>query len=250
LLPVKLFKSLQWKDKFADLAVQFDDHKAGLRNDLQDILLAKQKTRLAAVHQDSSAMMTLVFEKMRSPEERARFEALVASAGGLGKVWTNHALFYDILDQFMSAKQDNDDVAVPNLSPRMAERQDTLATMALVFEKMRSPEERARFEALVASAGGMDKVLANDALFDDVLDKFKSNKQDANDSDSKSSNLRTDITKRPDEVVKENAKALNQRSRTVLTQTQPEEIKQTVLRESDRVMAVVQGGPHERIVSL
>jgi hypothetical protein len=189
LLSVKLFTSLQWTAKFADLAAQFDVNKADLQFDIQvavGLAMANVKTTRAAAHQDALPTMTLVFDS----------------------------------------------------------------------EKMRSLEER-EFAALVASAGGMDKVLANDALLRDVLGKFKHSSagmaqqdQDRDDANLTPSSLRTEIAKSPDEIVNEDAKAFGQNPRTVLTQTQPEEVKQAVLRESDRVMAVVQGGPHERIVSL
>jgi hypothetical protein len=187
LIPVKLFMSPQWTDKFADLAAQFDVHRAELQFDLQmyvGIAVANVKTTLAAAHHDALAMMTHIFEKMSSPQER-------------------------------------------------------------------------EFAALVASAGGTDKVLANDALLGDVLGKFKirsaqiaQQEQDSDDADLTLSSLRTEIAKDPDEIVDEATKAFDQNTRTVLTQTQPEEIKQAILREGDCVMAVVQGGPHERIVSL
>jgi hypothetical protein len=183
LFSVKFFTSIKWKDKFTDVAAQFDVHKADLQLDLQihvSVTAADMKVTLAAVHQDVSAMMTLVFEKMRSPEER-------------------------------------------------------------------------EFAALVAIKGGEEKTIANDALLGDILGKSKprsarmvKQKQDDDDADLTLSTLRKEIAKDPDEVVKEDAKAFDQKFSAVLTQL--EEVKQAVRRESDRVIAIVQGGPHERIV--
>jgi hypothetical protein len=180
LLPVKFFTSLKWKDKFTDLAAQFDVHKADLQFDLQiyvGITVANVKTTLAVARQDMSAMMTLVFEKMLSPKEH-------------------------------------------------------------------------EFAALVASLGGAEKILANDALLRDLLVKFKprsghmlQQKQDGDDAGLTPSSLREEIAKDPDEVVKENAQAFDQIFNAVLAQL--EEIKQVARRESSHG---AQGGPHKRIV--
>jgi hypothetical protein len=140
-------------------------------------------------------------------------------------------------------------IAVTNLKTTLAAaRQDALAMMTLVFEKMRSPEER-ELAALVASAGGTDKVLANDALLGDVLGKFKlrsagmaQQEQDSDDADLTPSSLRTEIAKNPDEIVNEDAKAFDQKFGAVLTQL---EVEQKVPLGSDRV---AQGDPPDQIV--
>jgi hypothetical protein len=113
LLSVKFFTSLKWKDKFTELAAQFDVHKTNLQFDLQmyvGIAVAKSNTTLATVHQNVSEMMTFVFEKMRSPEER-QFAALVTSMGGTDNILANDALLRDVLDKFKptSDMRDSDD---------------------------------------------------------------------------------------------------------------------------------------------
>jgi hypothetical protein len=126
------------------------------------------------------------------------------------------------------------------------------AIMTLVFERMYSPEER-ELAALVASKGGEKNIVADDAILGDVLSKSKSRsarmvkqKQDGDDADLTLSTLRKEIEKDPDEVVREDAKAFEQKFSAVLAQL--EEVKQVVRHEGDRVIAFIQGGPHERIV--
>jgi hypothetical protein len=133
-----------------------------------------------------------------------------------------------------------------------AVHQDMSAIMKLIFERMHSPEER-ELAALVASKGGEKSIIADDATLGDVLSKSKprsarmvKQKQDGDDADLTPSTLRKEMEKDPDEVIREDAKAFDQKFAAVLAQL--EEVKQAVRRESDRVIAFMQNGPHERIV--
>jgi hypothetical protein len=134
-----------------------------------------------------------------------------------------------------------------------AEHPKASATFALVFQNMRSPEER-ELAVHVASKGGAEKILAlgNDALFDDVIRNAKprsartKQKQDGDDADFTPSSLRREIEKTPEEVVRENAQAFDQKFSAICAQLK--ELKQSIVRESDRIIAAVEGGPHERIV--
>jgi hypothetical protein len=181
---VKYFTSIQWKDKFADLAAQFDVHKADLQFELQMYIsstVTSMKTTLEAEYSKASATFDLVFQNMRSTEER--------------------------------------ELAV-----------------------------------YVASKGGAEKILAlgNDALFDHVIRNTKrrsarmKQKQDGDDADFTPSSLRRDIEKTPEDVVRENAQAFDQKFSTICAQLG--ELKESVVRESDRIIKAVEGGPHERIV--
>jgi hypothetical protein len=178
---VKFFTSMKWKDRFTDIAKQFDTHKANLQFDLQihvAVTAADVKTTLAVVHHDVEAMMTLVFEQMRSPEER-QLAALVESKGGADRVIGNDALLSEIMAQSASKTE------------RLAKRQKDEPGLTL-------------------------------------------------------SGMRKEIAKDPEDLIKEDTKAFEQKFSTVLIQI--EEVKHVVRRESDRVIAAVQSGPHERIV--
>jgi hypothetical protein len=145
---VKFFTSLKWKEKFTDVAAQFDVHKSELQFDLQMYVgttVANVKATLAVVHQDVSEMMTLVFENMRSPEEQD-FAALVASSGGAKKVFANDALLSEVLDKFKlrSDKQDSDDA---ELSPSSLREEVAKNPDEVVMEDAKAFDQR--FDAVV-----------------------------------------------------------------------------------------------------
>jgi hypothetical protein len=127
------------------------------------------------------------------------------------------------------------------------------AFMALVFQKLRSPEER---ELLVfaESRGGIDKIVANDSLLSDLFgqatsrkDRLGKDSQEAGVKNSKSpSALREESEKDPDDVVKADAKTFENKFDAVRVQF--DQLKQTVRRESDRIIDEMQKGPHERIL--
>jgi hypothetical protein len=100
---VRFITSLKSKDKFTDLANQFENHKANLHLDLQmhaTVTAAKIKSSM----EDVSAMMTVVFEQCRSPQER-EVAAFIRSKGSVDKVIADDKLLSDILTKGNSKEE-------------------------------------------------------------------------------------------------------------------------------------------------
>jgi hypothetical protein len=132
-------------------------------------------------------------------------------------------------------------------------RSEAMATFTFVFEKMSSPEE-CEFEAVVRSKGGREVILENEELLGDALGKYMppksaheaKQKLGGVDAEMKPSILLREIGKTPDMVVKENAEAFQQKFSAALSKVEAE-LKEAGERQSDRVMKMLEGGPHDRI---
>ncbi len=176
---VKILTSSKWEIKFTDLAEQFSEHKSGLQLDLQ-------------IH----ASLTLS-----------------AASVTLSTV--------------------NDNVAM---------------IMKMVFELMRSPEER-ELMTFITSKGGADTVIKDEALLSALLSKQKVKKGRAKPARAEptftAKDLRKEISKDVEQVLEDNARTFAQKFEA--QRLQIEEVKVTVIHESDRVIDAVLAGPHERI---
>jgi hypothetical protein len=182
LLPVRFFVSLDWKDKFADMAAELAERKADLQFDLQLYVGIKVSER----------------EKVNA-------------------------------------------------------RREAETTFTFVFEKMSSPEE-CEFADVVASKGGNKKAILGDKqLLDDVLSKYKpksahmAKQMDGGvDAEMTPSILLREVEKSPDMVIQEHTEAFNQKFDEALSKVQAE-LQEAGERHSERVMKMLEGGPHDRI---
>ncbi|RPD72434.1 hypothetical protein L226DRAFT_154051 [Lentinus tigrinus ALCF2SS1-7] len=132
--------------------------------------------------------------------------------------------------------------------------------MEVVFERMRTPEERDLSAFVAKEAGGIDAVLKNDKLLEEVLAKRKFGS--GKDVDEKGTKKRVVPGQTPDAVltVTELRKEVNKDVEQVLADNkvfdqkfeamkmQVDEVKVEIRHESDRVIDTILAGPHERIV--
>ena len=195
-LPVKFFTSLKWQGKFTDVAQQFADHKTAIQFDLQihaSVGITTANVTLSAVSTDMSKLTENV-----------------------GKL------------------------------------------MEVVFERMRSPEEREVASLVAAQPGGVEAALKNDALLEQVLaaQKSKDGKgagarrhgggSGAEEDKTKTiSELRAEVGKDVEQVLADN-KYFEQKFEVVRMQV--DEVKVSIKRETDRVIDTLLSGPHERII--
>ena len=193
-LPVKFFTSLKWQGKFTDVAQQFADHKTAIQFDLQihaSVGITTANIALSAVSTDMSKLTENV-----------------------GKL------------------------------------------MEVVFERMRSPEEREVASLVAAQPGGVEAALKNDALLEQVLAAQKSKdgkgagarRHGAGAEEDKTktiSELRAEVGKDVEQVLADN-KYFEQKFEVVRMQV--EEVKVSIKRETDRVIDTLLSGPHERII--
>jgi hypothetical protein len=126
---------------------------------------------------------------------------------------------------------------------------DTLVNM--IFTLMRTPEER-RLIAYAEEKGGSAIVLEDDRLLQDMINMQKSQKEAVETKllwDTPTLLLdafRAEVEKNVDTVLKENI-AFDNKFREQSRQIQ--ELKEVVAHHGDRVIAVVQAGPHSRVTN-
>jgi hypothetical protein len=188
---VRVIKALRWQEKFSAAATELDTLKGDLLEDLHihaSVITADIQIMLAGVQQDVSAMSAL---------------------------------------------------------------------MTLVFQKLRSSEER-ELSLFAESQGGIDKIVASDSLLSELFaiqatsrtECFGKDAQDPSVKKSPSA-LREESEKDPDDFVKADAQTFEHKFDTVRAQF--DQLKQTVRRESDRIIDEVQKqvrkGPHQRILN-
>lgn len=125
--------------------------------------------------------------------------------------------------------------------------------MRLVFENLRTSEER-EVAAFVASKGGVDKVLRSDTLLGDLLRLHRPRegpltKSGPASGDDKSAveEVRRDLSKDLEKIVEENRKTFDLKFDA--QQAQIERVRDTVIKEGDRIIKSIINGPYERIVS-
>ena len=195
-LPVKFFTSLKWQAKFTDVAQQFADHKTAIQSDLQ----IHASVRITTISVNLSALS-------------AAMDRFTENVGKL---------------------------------------------MEVVFERMRSPEEREVASLVEAQPGGDEAALKNDVLLEKVLAAQKSNNgkgagarrhgggSGAEEDKTKTiSELRLEVGKDVEQVLADN-KYFEQKFEVVRMQV--DEVKVSIKRETDRVIDAVLSGPHERII--
>ena len=130
--------------------------------------------------------------------------------------------------------------------------------MEVVFERMRSPDEREVASLVASQPGGVEAALKNDALLEQVLaaQKLKDGKPGARrhgpggagaeeDKTKTISELREEVKKDVEQVLADN-KYFDQKFEVVRMQV--DEVKVSIRRESDRVIDTLLSGPHERII--
>jgi hypothetical protein len=184
---VRFCKASRWQEKFAAAGTELDTLKGNLMVDLQiqaSVTNTDMKTTLARVQQDVSASVSLL--------------------------------------------------------------------MALVFQKLRSPEER-ELSAFVEKQGGVDKVVASDSLLSFLFVQATSRAErlgkDARDANVKKSpsDLRQEIEKDPDDFVKADAKTFENKFDALRSQI-VDQVNQVVGHARDRIIDELNKGPHERIL--
>lgn len=139
--------------------------------------------------------------------------------------------------------------------------------MEIVFERMRSPEERDLSALVAKEQGGLDDVLKNDKLLEEVLAKHKRGSGLERDKDEKwakksrralpgqapdavqtVTDLRREVNKDVEQVLEDN-ELFDQKFEAMKKQV--DEVIVTVKHESDRVIDTILAslaGPQERIV--
>ncbi|KAI0699900.1 hypothetical protein C8T65DRAFT_296564 [Cerioporus squamosus] len=195
---VKFFTSTKWQGKFTEVAQQFADHKAGIQFDLQihasigitsaNVTLTAMNTSFTELNENVSKLMEVVFERMRSPEERDLSVLVSKEPGGLDAVLKNDKLLEEVLaKQKTGAGKDEKAMkrmkrAVPGQAP------DAVLTVTELRQEVNKDVEQ---------------VLADNKFFDQKFEAMK---------------------------------------------MQVDEVKVEIKHESDRVIDTILAGPHERIV--
>ncbi|RPD68335.1 hypothetical protein L226DRAFT_346944 [Lentinus tigrinus ALCF2SS1-7] len=195
---VKFFTSTKWQGKFTQVAQQFADHKAGIQFDLQihasigittaNVTLTAMSTSFTELNENVSKLMEVVFERMRTPEERDLSALVAKEAGGIDAVLKNDKLLEDVLaKQKAGPGKDKDEKgtkkrAVPGQTP------DAVLTVTDLRKEVNKDVEQ---------------VLADNKFFDQKFEAMK---------------------------------------------MQVDEVKVEIRHESDRVIDTILAGPHERIV--
>ncbi|TCD61202.1 hypothetical protein EIP91_008790 [Steccherinum ochraceum] len=130
---------------------------------------------------------------------------------------------------------------------------DLRRLMQMVFESFRSGEER-EVSAFVASKGGPEKVLKSDVLLAELLKMQKARdgrlgKSPLPFGDERSGvdDLRRDLTKDLGRILEENRSTFEHKFDA--QQVQIERVRDTVVKEGDRIINTMLSGPHERIVN-
>ena len=175
---VKFLTSVKWQARFEEITEEFDGHQTGIQFDLQiqaSIGITTMNNTLSSIHGDIKAFMAMVFEQLRSSEER-ELAAFVSAKGGLAEVLASN----DLLEA--------------------------------TYAKVKSRDEKRQ-----ANPKGL----------------------------SGRRSLRDEIKQEVDQIIAENQEfSLKFEAMRV----QLEEVKETVKHESDRVIDAVFSGPHDRII--
>lgn len=122
---VKIFTSAKWKTKFTQVAQQFVDHRAELQFDLQvyaSLGVAATNETLAVMSQNVSTVMEMVFELMRSPEERELVNFVSSRPGGADAILKNDTLLARVIAKQRPSRQDSLDGVARADQPLTIER--------------------------------------------------------------------------------------------------------------------------------
>lgn len=129
---------------------------------------------------------------------------------------------------------------------------DLRRLMGLIFENLSTREER-EISDFVSSKGGRDEVLKDDALLGDLLrqqpEQATTKSQRSRESDDKSilDEVRKEAAKDLEKVLEENRRTFEQKFDA--QRLQIEEVRDTVVKEGDRIITAITSGPHDRIVN-
>ena len=123
----------------------------------------------------------------------------------------------------------------------------------MIFERLRTGEEQ-EISTFVTSKGGAEKVLKSDALMGELM-KTQQLRDDhpkygpVNDDRSATTvlDVRRDATRDLDIVLAENRRTFEQKFEA--QQIQMDKIRDTVVKEGDRIINTIISGPHDRIVN-
>ncbi|RPD69596.1 hypothetical protein L226DRAFT_575426 [Lentinus tigrinus ALCF2SS1-7] len=191
---VKFFTSTKWQGKFTEVAQQFADHKRGIQLDLQihasvgitiaNVALTAMSTSFMELNENVSKLMEVVFERMRTLEERDLSALVAKEAGGLDAVLKND----DILAEVLS-KQKTGSNKEKGMKRRVMPGQSGAPLTVTELRKEVSKD--------------VEQVLADNTFFDRKFEAMK---------------------------------------------IQVDEVKVEIRHESDRVIDTILAGPHERIV--
>ncbi|KAI0355808.1 hypothetical protein OH77DRAFT_1539828 [Trametes cingulata] len=182
-LAVKIFTSVKWQAKFTEVAEQFVSHKSALQLDLQmytSIGVASTNSSLAVMSQNIDKVMEMVFELMRSPEERELANFISSKPGGTKGVLQNENLLKQVLARERSPKDSLVGVGAGRVDAAL-----TVASLQREVEK------------------DVETVLSENTFFEQKFEAMR---------------------------------------------MQLEEVKVTIKHETDRVINAVLSGPHERII--
>ncbi|RDX50314.1 hypothetical protein OH76DRAFT_469327 [Lentinus brumalis] len=199
---VNFLTSMKWQGKFTEVAQQFADHKAGIQSDLQihtsigittaNVTLTAMSTSFTAFNENVSKLMEIVFERMRSPEERDLSAFVSKEQGGLDAVLKNDKLLEELLSKQKTdggAGMDNGEKGAKNARRAMpGQALDAVLTVTDLRKEV---------------SKDVEKVLADNTFFDQKFEAMK---------------------------------------------MQVDEVKVKIKHESDRVIGTILAGPHERIV--
>ena len=129
---------------------------------------------------------------------------------------------------------------------------DLRRLMGLIFENLSTREER-EISEFVSSKGGRDEVLKDDALLGDLLRQqpeqatMKSRRSRESDDKSILDEVRKEAAKDLEKVLEENRRTFEQKFDA--QRLQIEEVRDTVVKEGDRIITAITSGPHDRIVN-
>lgn len=180
---VKVFKSIAWEGKLEEFATAFNEHKH-------------------ALHRDLSTHASLAIDAAN------RTLASISTITNAGNSATN---------------------------------------MALVFQLLRSPEER-ELRKFIESSGGPEKFLQNDNLMTELIARSEKDDLSVNVSPPKSaSDLRMDLQKNLSELLTENQEIFTNKFNALQDDIRTQ-MESSVARVGDRIIGTILSGPHDRLV--
>lgn len=119
---------------------------------------------------------------------------------------------------------------------------DTKVDMTLLFQELRSPEER-ELRKYIESKGGPDKFLKDDTLMDELIARSEKSAVPSKASKEIKYDLKKDIT----DIITENFK-VSENLFHALQINISVQMETTVRREGDRIIGTLLAGPGDRII--
>ena len=126
---------------------------------------------------------------------------------------------------------------------------DSKVDMAILFQELRSPEER-ELRKFIESKGGPDKFLKDDALMDELIARSEKNAPSSKSGkvqEASGKEIKYDLRKDISDIIQDNFK-VSENLFHALRVNISVQMETTVRREGDRIIGTLLAGPGDRII--